>query len=1120
MSLPVGAGLQARVNGVRAYLVRATGLAALFRAVALVATGLVGAWVLVGGEGWRQGSDVPLALDAAIAGALVVGFFAVRAAVRRAFSETHLASAMERAADLPRGIVQGALELSRATPPGVSDSLARKAVSGAVRKLEGHDASRLSGALGERVTWWARRGRGAAVASIVVLIALAVASPGRARRAMAGVLAPIATASDPVLPPLSVLPGDVEVLRGSDVDIEVSAAGRETVFLEWQAAGDIARTEPLEVVGGRAAHAFRTVAAAIEYRVADGDGNRTGTFRIVPVDPLFVSDLVLSVTYPAHTGIPADEYRGDPPPLRLPQGTRLAFEGRTSRPLASVALRDSSGTGALEFDVDGSGFRAEWVPRENGLFAWDFRDRAGGSAEIQPEPLEVTLVPDQVPVIAIPVPGRDTIMPLNLRQPLVVEAFDDYGLRGVELVAYRVTSFGERMEPVSQGFPVGGQRAILARPLLDLTRWGLVPGDTVRYYARAIDNNPAAQSAVSPEYVLRMPEAAQLRRAAEEAFEGVAERLEDLAAEAERQAEANRDQALEAQSGSEAQEGGEQGTQAEDFEEREELRRALEEQQAMSEEVDSLRAEMEAMERLLEEAGQADPELRRQLEELQEMLQQMTGDELQQRMEDLEGALDQENLDQANQSLEDMAAQQEEFRERLEEALERFKRAALEQDFRATTTEAEELARQEQALADALEQEDQPEIRARQQEDLARQAEALEERMADLEERLAEQGEVDASQGVEEARERASEARQRMQEAAQQAEQGETQQAGEQAQDAAQEMQEAAEAMQEAMQQMAQEQMQAQQDALLRTADDALSLARRQGELRERMRGASQEQLASMRAEQQSMLQGVQNMAENLQLATEGAAGANRELSAQMGLAMESLQNTIEAMEGRRGSAPSPTAQAEQAIGDLNQLALMAIAGAEQMGQQGQGQGGEEVAEQLEQLAQQQGELMNQSTQLMPMQLGEQTMSQQLEQMQQGQQSVASDLGDLADEPGSEESLGDLEELAREAMAIAQELQQGRLTPETVERQERLFHRLLDAGRSLEREEFSEERESEQPGDFERGQVGPLTAGQLGVMQYEIPDGDQLQRLSPAVRQLVLEYFERLNRARPPGGGS
>ena len=58
---------------------------------------------------------------------------------------------------------------------------------------------------------------------------------------------------------------------------------------------------------------------------------------------------------------------------------------------------------------------------------------------------------------------------------------------------------------------------------------GLLPGDTVRYFARAIDNSPGAQVSVTPEYVLRMPEAAELRREAEEAFETVAERLEELA---------------------------------------------------------------------------------------------------------------------------------------------------------------------------------------------------------------------------------------------------------------------------------------------------------------------------------------------------------------------------------------------------------------------------------------------------------------------------------------------------------------------------------------------------------------------------------------------------------------
>ena len=191
-------------------------------------------------------------------------------------------------------------------------------------------------------------------------------------------------------------------------------------------------------------------------------------------------------------------------------------------------------------------------------------------------------------------------------------------------------------------------------------------------------------------------------------------------------------------------------------------------------------------------------------------------------------------------------------------------------------------------------------------------------------------------------------------------------------------------------------------------------------------------------------------MARSLQEGTDGAFGSNPALAAQMGQAMESIENTIQAMGGRRGSTPSPYAQAEQTVGQLNRLALMAIASAEQMGQ-AQQQSGENAAEQLEQLAQEQGEVMNQTGQLMPMELGQQAMAQQMQELAAGQESIASDLGDLAEQPGSnEETLGDLEQMAQEAEALAQAMAEGRLTPETVRRQERLFHRLLDAGRCLE----------------------------------------------------------------------
>ena len=50
---------------------------------------------------------------------------------------------------------------------------------------------------------------------------------------------------------------------------------------------------------------------------------------------------------------------------------------------------------------------------------------------------------------------------------------------------------------MTQGLDLGGARAALARPLLDLTGWGLLPGDEVRYHARAIDNAPVAHRITS-----------------------------------------------------------------------------------------------------------------------------------------------------------------------------------------------------------------------------------------------------------------------------------------------------------------------------------------------------------------------------------------------------------------------------------------------------------------------------------------------------------------------------------------------------------------------------------------------------------------------------------------------
>jgi hypothetical protein len=1109
---PFGRELSERIGAVQGYLRRRAAVAAGLWGTAGLVLFFLAAWLAVGAEGWRPGSNVPALIDLLVVAWVVGGILAFRRAASRWFGEVALARSIERAAGLDDGVVRGSLEITRTLPVGVSPALADRAVAKTVMGFGGRTADELSGDLGRSVNVWTRRGMVAAAVAGVAIVALAVASPSRTANAWSGVSSPVRTMLDPVLAPIVVRPGTIEVMRGTDVRVDIEALGRLEVDLLWQAAGDVARTTPLEVGEGIASHVFEAVSAEIEYSVRAADGASTATFRIVPVDPLFVSDLVIAVEYPAYTEIAPDEYRGDPPPLRLPAGSRLTIEGLASRPLSVAALLDSTGATALDLAVEGTTFSGAWTPRRGGLFSWEFLDAAQGPAEVQPEPLEIRLVPDSIPSVAILLPGQDTILPLSLRQPLVVDARDDYGLARFELVAYRVTAFGERHEPIVQGVDLGGTRAALARPALDVTTWGLLPGDTVRYFVRVVDTHPSAQVGVSPEYALRMPAASELRREAEATIESVAERLEAMRAEAERQADLSQAQAIEAAARPDAPQPRAGDPAQPGFQQREEQRRASDQQAALLAQADSLAASLAELQRTLEELGQADPELAAALEELQDLLERLG-----------EQPEDEQRLapssDTGVQPPPELPTDPEQLRQQLEATLDQFRRAAVEQDFRATTSEVEELARQQQALAEAMREADDPELRADQQAQLGDRAEQLEAQMQALAERLSQLEEQAAAAGVDQAQQTAAQAREQMREAERRADQGDDQAAAQQAQQAAQQMQQAAAQMQQAqagMQQSAQQQTQA---ALQQSADDALSLARSQAGLLERMQGANQDQLAQMRTEQASVLRGLQNLAQNLQAGTQ-SGGTDPAMSAQVGQAIEAVNGALQALDARRSSPSEAAQRAEQAIGDLNQLAMMAMAGADQANSVGAGQSGQDIADQVGQLAQRQGDLVAQTGDLVPMRLGEQALRQQLERLAERQGQMAQDIETTSREPGADDALGDLDQLAREAEALAAELAQGRMTPEVLQRQERLFHRLLDAGRSLEQEESSEDRESTQASAFERGEVVPLSALQLGLMPYELPDGEQLRNLTPAVRQLVLEYFDRLNRAPAAPGGT
>jgi hypothetical protein len=137
------------------------------------------------------------------------------------------------------------------------------------------------------------------------------------------------------------------------------------------------------------------------------------------------------------------------------------------------------------------------------------------------------------------------------------------------------------------------------------------------------------------------------------------------------------------------------------------------------------------------------------------------------------------------------------------------------------------------------------------------------------------------------------------------------------------------------------------------------------------------------------------------------------------------------------------------------------------------------------------------------------------------QRAIAEQLEELGRSVGPRgQVLGRLDELSREAEELADQLEQGRLDSRLVERQERLFQRLLDAGRTLERDEFEKERRAERPGAVEVVRPGELPEDVLRGPRYPLPTEDQLRGYPPSIRRLILEYFDRLNGRAGGGDGS
>ncbi|MFW6201257.1 MAG: DUF4175 family protein [Gemmatimonadota bacterium] len=819
-------------------------------AAVVVPLGLVVAWLAGAGVWWEAPSAAPLVVDAVLLfGAASLAVYLGRQWIG-GVGEREIAEAAERWRSLPAGSVRGVLELRASLPAGTSSVLRDRAAQDLERVFGEPRPADLAGELGERAR---RRRRGALMVlggATVLAALLGFVSPERSRSGWAPLLSPVAHLSPPPLPALEVRPGDAEVSRGEALEVVIGAVGRRQVTLRWRADGDVPRQRTLDVVEGETSTRIGEIDAPLRYWVVAPDGAASDTFRVRPLDPLLVSDLVVDVVYPAYVERPADRFEGEVPPLEVPQGTEFRIRGRSTRELRRAGLAGPGETDTVAFEVAGERFRLDWTPRRDGVYEWTLTDRRGGTPAFAPTPLHLTVVPDAAPSVAVTFPAVDTVLGPTMRQAIAAQASDDYGLGAAELVSWRVSALGERERPVTQPIEFDGEAGHAAlQTVLDASERRLLPGDTLHYYVQVTDNSPGAQTARSETYSLHLPSVDELRRLAGERAESMvdaADTMADAARDLQRTTEslARRASARSAanaagRSGRSSGSPGEPSGSGREMEygEASQARQVLEGHEEMVQRIEELRDRSERLEQVTEAAGLEDPELQRRLRELRELYDQILTPELEERLAELRQALDGLDEERVEQALEALAEEQDELRERIDQSLDMLRRAALEQEMNALGRRTRETATQQRALAETLESADSvsPE-QAEQQRELTERADSLSRAVEELRRRLEERGEAATAGRMDEVGERVGDAGDAMERAAEDAARQQGQSAAGRGREAADSLERASEEMASARQAMAEGWRQEVEETVAQATGDALELAERQSALLEEMR--------------------------------------------------------------------------------------------------------------------------------------------------------------------------------------------------------------------------------------------------------------------------------------------
>ncbi len=812
----------------------------------------------------------------------------------------------------------------------------------------------------------------------------------------------------------------------------------------------------------RCAVTLRQINRSFDYYVIAGD-LRTEVAKVNVVDKPRVSGIKLSLFYPDYTSlepIVIDENSGS---FSAIVGSRVHMELETNLPITNAELlyADSS---RQPLTVSSRTAETSLHIEQSKSYHIELTNHLG---ETNPDPIEyyITAIPDEYPTIDVISPGFDVNLTDDMYLPVLLRIYDDFGFSSLVL-KYSTVSHGQQSEEhvavlhYSERIKTEGDVSFD----WDLNPMNLYPGDYVLYYFEIADNDRISGPKISRtrQFIARIPSLDELIADIEGTTNEHLSNTEKLFQQGRELAERfeNMSRKLRAKN---------KDAFKTDWQETQEMQTLAEKNQELIKNIEELAREMNKSVDKVADNAMMNRKIVEKMEQIQKLFEEVATPEMKAAQKKLMEALKKMDRNQIQKAMEDFQMSQEEMLKRLERTMALLKKMQLEQKMEALVRKAEELLKQQNELnqkTDESKKESLPSL-SKSENDLKKSLKKLKSEVNELRKLMAEAKQKDnkSADKFAEAMEK-TDADMNMQKMSDALSQQKKNQASKQGKKASKKLAEMLDEMQQQMMAMRGKNSGDNKRAMRMALADANTLSKDQEDLMEKAksigpRSAVLKDIATSEQNLASASTGLKNRIDELAMSSPFIGAELQMLIAQ---ATEKMNMAVE------GFYTGQTGQAQRlqrdAMSDLNKTAMRLMESMDKQSQCNKGGSCDKNTSKIESMCNKQNSL-NQKTKKQcnkpssnPGGMNQDSRN-QLQRLASEQATIRKSMEELAKEFGqSRQILGRLEQIAEEMKKIEEDLQSGNVGDETTQRQLRVYSRMLQASRSLQRKDYSEQRKA------------------------------------------------------------